>query len=219
MELYPLRHPSARHSRVNWSTAHINWRDGDRPFSKARVHEVVLQAGDIMYLPTYWFHFIVSLNINYQCNSRSGDSQENQHFISKCGFGPRKEYDRKQIRGATGWWWRWRRGWVYGPFFATNKRSFDRCWDPGFLFRGFSLRLRVTLTMWRGDGVRHLEHQMHTAKLISSTRVGIQQMTAYRRRATWRPTLRAFPFLSREETWPKHNRMCYDYHPGTNDSQ
>lgn len=97
MELYPLGHPSARHSRVNWSNAYYNWRDSQRPFAQAQVNEVVLQAGDLMYLPTHFFHFIVSLNTNYQCNSRSGESMIYEHHISKCGFGPRREYQRKIV--------------------------------------------------------------------------------------------------------------------------
>ena len=87
MELYPVQHPSGRHSRIDWSNAYYLWRDSDRPFNHAQVNEVVLQAGDLMHLPTFWFHFIVSLNINYQCNSRSGESYEYEPFIERCGFG------------------------------------------------------------------------------------------------------------------------------------
>lgn len=83
MELYPQGHPSARHSRVNWSDPD-DWQTGS--FSNARVNEVILQAGDILYLPTAWFHFIVSLNMNYQCNARSGTTHENDHEILRCGF-------------------------------------------------------------------------------------------------------------------------------------
>jgi hypothetical protein len=85
LELYPMGHPSARHSRINWSDP-VSWeRDGER-FRTAQVNEVVLQAGDGLYLPTFWFHFIVSLNLNYQCNARSGVTNENQDLISRCGF-------------------------------------------------------------------------------------------------------------------------------------
>lgn len=91
MELYPQGHPSGRHSSINWSTAVKELRDSDstRPFTKAQVNEVVLQAGDLMYLPPYWFHFIVSLNLNYQCNSRSGEGESSEYAldIDECGFG------------------------------------------------------------------------------------------------------------------------------------
>ena len=36
------------------------------------LHEVVLHAGEMLYLPTYWNHNIVSLGLNMQCNTRSG---------------------------------------------------------------------------------------------------------------------------------------------------
>ena len=86
MELYPFRHPSGRHSSVDWS--HPPASSEDRPFTQAVANELVLQAGDAMYLPTSWFHFIVSLNENYQCNARSGVTYENEHHIKKCGLGP-----------------------------------------------------------------------------------------------------------------------------------
>ncbi len=90
MELYPQGHPSGRHSAVNWSNVTAEQQSGaatkDRPFARAQVTEVVLQAGDALYLPTSWFHFIVSLNKNYQCNARSGMTYENQERLEECGF-------------------------------------------------------------------------------------------------------------------------------------
>ncbi len=85
LELYPLGHPSARHSRIHWSDP-VSWQNDGDHFHKAQVNEVVLQTGDGLYLPTYWFHFIVSLNLNYQCNARSGITEENHQLISSCGF-------------------------------------------------------------------------------------------------------------------------------------
>jgi len=81
MELYEYDHPSGRHSKVDWSNPKTT-----PPFSQTRVTEIVLQASDALYLPTSWFHYIVSLNINYQCNARSGTTDENKHFIHECGF-------------------------------------------------------------------------------------------------------------------------------------
>lgn len=83
LELYPQGHPSARHSKVDWSNPD-QWHTGR--FPQAQVNEVILQPGDALYLPTSWFHFIVSLNLNYQCNARSGTSTENLDAITKCGF-------------------------------------------------------------------------------------------------------------------------------------
>ena len=85
MELYPQGHPSARHTSVHW--AQFDFANAEsRPFVKAKVNEVVLQAGDLLYLPTFWFHHIISLNRNYQCNSRSGDSPDYEEYIEECGF-------------------------------------------------------------------------------------------------------------------------------------
>lgn len=86
MELNPKGHSNARHSRIDWSRAHELLDKTSQPITKAKVNEVVLQAGDLLYLPTYWFHYIVSLNTNYQCNSRSGVSLENSQHIMDCGF-------------------------------------------------------------------------------------------------------------------------------------
>jgi hypothetical protein len=83
MELYPMEHPSGRHSALDWSDVPDDY---DGPFARATVNEVVLQSGDALYLPTSWFHYIVSLNKNYQCNARSGVTTENHHFLHECGF-------------------------------------------------------------------------------------------------------------------------------------
>lgn len=83
MSLYPMLHPLEWHTQVDWfapnATAFPN-------FDKVRVNEVVLEAGDVLYLPTYWFHHIVSLSKNYQCNVRSGHSLHYDQDIYDCGF-------------------------------------------------------------------------------------------------------------------------------------
>jgi hypothetical protein len=83
LELYPQDHPSGRHSRLDWSNP-SDWEEGR--FPQAKLNEVVLQSADTLYLPTSWFHFIVSLGVNYQCNARSGITHENDHHIHECGF-------------------------------------------------------------------------------------------------------------------------------------
>lgn len=81
--LYPPGHPSSRHSKVNWAAPdYVKYPK----FSLAQTHEVILKPGDILYLPTGWFHYIVSLNINYQCNSRSGTTSREMNHLRKCGF-------------------------------------------------------------------------------------------------------------------------------------
>ena len=83
LALYPKGHPSGRHSAVDWSDPDI---DQFPQFADAKANEIVLQAGDVLYLPTYWFHYIISLEMNFQCNTRSGISSEYRRFIKDCGF-------------------------------------------------------------------------------------------------------------------------------------
>jgi hypothetical protein len=83
LHLYPLDHPSGRHSEVDWSKPDY---EKFGKFAKAQTNEIITRPGDVVYLPTYWFHYIVSLNVNFQCNTRSGVSSENIEAISKCGF-------------------------------------------------------------------------------------------------------------------------------------
>jgi hypothetical protein len=81
--LYKPPHPSSRHSALDWSNPDL---EQFPEFSEAKANEVVLQAGDVLYLPTYWFHFIVSLELNWQCNARSGKSAHYDQHITECGF-------------------------------------------------------------------------------------------------------------------------------------
>ena len=106
--LYPTGHPSARHSRVDWTTAledyqklekyegplaqsddpsWIEYRNSlSRLVNNATSTEVILQAGDVLYLPSYWFHYIISLTTNMQCNTRSGRDGRDDHIMADCGF-------------------------------------------------------------------------------------------------------------------------------------
>jgi Cupin-like domain len=83
LSLLPKGHPSARHSAVDWSNPDL---DSYPEFAEARGNEVVLQPGDVLYLPTNWFHYIISLNLNFQCNTRSGVTPEYMRPIRECGF-------------------------------------------------------------------------------------------------------------------------------------
>mmetsp|Transcript_6230 Transcript_6230/g.15411 ORF Transcript_6230/g.15411 Transcript_6230/m.15411 type:complete len:559 (+) Transcript_6230:174-1850(+) len=83
LSLLPKGHPSARHSAVDWCNPNL---EKYPEFAQAVGNEVVLQVGDVMYLPTNWFHFIVSLNLNFQCNTRSGITPTYFKPIRKCGF-------------------------------------------------------------------------------------------------------------------------------------
>ncbi|CAB9524501.1 Hypoxia-inducible factor 1-alpha inhibitor [Seminavis robusta] len=88
MELHPKGKPNSRHSKVDWTRIHLEAKASSekRPITRVQANEIILKAGDMLYLPTYWFHYIVSLDTSYQCNSRSGISTENKHHIVDCGF-------------------------------------------------------------------------------------------------------------------------------------
>jgi len=83
MYMLPYGHPSGRHSEIDWSKPDYNLYP---QFAKVRSNEVILQPGDFLYVPTYWIHYIISLNINMQCNSRSGETPFLKKHINKCGF-------------------------------------------------------------------------------------------------------------------------------------
>jgi Cupin-like domain len=83
--LYPKGHPSARHSSIDWSNVTQDVFDQHANFATAQVNEVVLQAGQALYLPTDWFHYIISLELNYQCNTRSGITYQFIPDLQRCG--------------------------------------------------------------------------------------------------------------------------------------
>lgn len=83
MNLLPRGHPSARHSAVDWANPDLK---NFPSFSEAHVNEVVMQPGDILYLPSKWFHYIQSLDLNVQCNTRSGGEDLYSKEINDCGW-------------------------------------------------------------------------------------------------------------------------------------
>ena len=76
-------HPSYRHSRTDWSNEDEAKRQG---FANARGIDTIVHEGEILYIPSYWFHYIISLDYSIQCNSRSGPppNANNEHHIHKC---------------------------------------------------------------------------------------------------------------------------------------
>ena len=51
---------------------------------KAQAAEVIIGPGDVLYLPSYWFHYIVSLDRTVQCNSRAGETERGEFDIASC---------------------------------------------------------------------------------------------------------------------------------------
>jgi hypothetical protein len=77
---------SARHTSFNWSdTSALPENARNCPAA-----EVALTAGEVLYLPSYWYHHIVSLDTSIQCNLRSGFTirDDIKQFLTDCGFGP-----------------------------------------------------------------------------------------------------------------------------------
>jgi len=82
MHLLAKNHPSGRHSMIDWSDP-ATW--GDYPdFPTMPTHEVVQRPGDFLYLPTYYLHYIVSIDTNYQCNTRSGRDERQAKVVNQC---------------------------------------------------------------------------------------------------------------------------------------
>jgi hypothetical protein len=81
--LHPRGHPSGRHSEFDWAT--VDYQKYSK-FKTAQANEVIITGGMVLYLPSNWFHYIVSLNLNYQCNIRSGKTETYDQAIHACGF-------------------------------------------------------------------------------------------------------------------------------------
>lgn len=89
LALYPRGHPSGRHSRLDWSSKGWEHQLLHYPeFAQARGHEVIVQAGQVLFLPALYFHYIVSLDDgpNIQCNARSGNPPGTPQILRDCGF-------------------------------------------------------------------------------------------------------------------------------------
>ncbi len=59
------KHPSSRHSLKNFAK-------GLGKSATIEAVETILKAGEVLYIPSLWFHYITSLQFSAQCNSRSG---------------------------------------------------------------------------------------------------------------------------------------------------
>lgn len=52
--------------------------------------EVIINTGEILYVPSFWFHHLIALENTIQCNARSGltNRQELEPFLQSCGASP-----------------------------------------------------------------------------------------------------------------------------------
>lgn len=76
-------HPSYRHSAIDWSNIE-EARSHD--FGNIPAIDTIVREGEILYIPSYWFHYIISLQYSVQCNSRSGTppNEIGELDIDKC---------------------------------------------------------------------------------------------------------------------------------------
>ena len=76
-------HPSFRHSRTDWSDPADYMR---ARFDQTDGVETILRKGEVLYIPSYWFHYIISLEYSAQCNARSGTPPHDEGLgeIAKC---------------------------------------------------------------------------------------------------------------------------------------
>lgn len=82
LDLYPRGHPEGRHSKADWSQLNLT----EYPkLAEARATEVVLSAGEVLYIPSYWFHYIISTGVSFQCNTRSGNAFRGRDDLEACG--------------------------------------------------------------------------------------------------------------------------------------
>eukprot|EP01041_Mallomonas_annulata_P002352 gene2352-4565_t len=70
-----IRHPSFRQSFIDWND--LKQAEASR-FSKIPAIDTVVREGEVLYIPSFWFHYIVSLDLSIQCNSRSGTPPQGQ---------------------------------------------------------------------------------------------------------------------------------------------
>lgn len=82
------KHPSYRHSMLNFGRvtlldkedAGVEMSDREKEWlriaANAPTLSTVLKAGEVLYVPSHWFHYIVSLQKSAQCNTRSGMNEE-----------------------------------------------------------------------------------------------------------------------------------------------
>lgn len=78
------KHPAFRHSLLNYGhvealkddSASEGMSEREREWleitSKARAVDTILKEGEVLYIPSHWFHYIISLQKSAQCNVRSG---------------------------------------------------------------------------------------------------------------------------------------------------
>jgi hypothetical protein len=85
-QLHQSGHPSYRHTQLDWTDLMTNGGDDDDDRQQLQMNEVVMQPGDVLILPSYWFHSIIGLtHDSAQCNSWSAATMTYKGDIQSCG--------------------------------------------------------------------------------------------------------------------------------------
>lgn len=82
--MFPFDHPSGRHSMNDWARPDL---EKYPRFAGMHAHEVLLSAGEILFIPSWWLHYVVNLDTKIPCNSFSDQSASGLEHIEACGFG------------------------------------------------------------------------------------------------------------------------------------
>jgi len=90
------KHPSFRHSVIDWSD--VKQAEASH-FDQVDAIDTILKEGEVLYIPSYWFHYIISLEYSIQCNSRSGGPENDvgKSEIDSClGLDTKRSKGRKR---------------------------------------------------------------------------------------------------------------------------
>eukprot|EP00587_Corethron_hystrix_P013981 CAMPEP_0113305324 /NCGR_PEP_ID=MMETSP0010_2-20120614/4988_1 /TAXON_ID=216773 ORGANISM="Corethron hystrix, Strain 308" /NCGR_SAMPLE_ID=MMETSP0010_2 /ASSEMBLY_ACC=CAM_ASM_000155 /LENGTH=149 /DNA_ID=CAMNT_0000159703 /DNA_START=365 /DNA_END=814 /DNA_ORIENTATION=+ /assembly_acc=CAM_ASM_000155 len=98
-----MSHPGFRHSFLNFGRINYLSKNGSptpgmdsedeqnlREAATSPALETVVKRGEVLYLPSHWFHYITSLQMSAQCNTRSG-----RDFSKYDEFGGFEDVDEK----------------------------------------------------------------------------------------------------------------------------
>jgi len=101
------KHPSFRHSVLDWSDERQAEASG---FADVQAIDTIVRTGEVLYIPSFWFHYVISLEYSIQCNSRSGTPPGGQGraVIDKCmgglmldGYNSRRQRRKKRREAAA----------------------------------------------------------------------------------------------------------------------
>lgn len=80
LDIIPDRnHPSFRHSTIDWSDP----KQAKEHFTNTKGVDTIVHEGEVLFIPSYWFHYPISLEYSIQCNTRSGQPDTGKGFGEK----------------------------------------------------------------------------------------------------------------------------------------